>query len=321
MEKIKLWNTDLLISPVALGTDFLGLTLNEEESYFILDAFLERGGNLLDTALVYSDWEPGEKCRSEKLIGRWLKERKNRDKVIISTKGAHPPIGHMDIPRLSREEILSDMDKSLMNLGCDYVDIYWLHRDAEHLPVDEIMDTLGELVKAGKTRYIGMSNWTHKRIEEANCYAERNSIPKIFSSQIQYSVADSIKENNDPTLVLMNDSEYNYFKEKKMPVFAYSAQAKGLFSKIDALGKDGVTGKAAIRYLSKRNLKRFEVIKDLSLKYSVTVAEIVISALCSNPDFQVIPIVGCKNLSHLENTLSGTKIKLTSKEYFDIVNI
>lgn len=321
MKKINLWGTDLLISPVALGTDSLGLILNEKESFFILDAFLEKGGNLLDTALVYSDWEPGEKSRSEKLIGRWLKERKNRDRVIISTKGAHPPIGKMDTPRLSRQDIMGDMDKSLMNLGCDYVDIYWLHRDAEHLLVDEIMDTLGDLVKAGKTRYIGMSNWTYKRIDEANSYAERHNLPKIFSSQIQYSVAESIKENNDPTLVLMNDGEYNYFKEKKMPVFAYSPQAKGLFSKIDALGKDGVTGKAATRYLSQRNLKRFEVIKKLSLKHSVTVAEIVISALCSNPDFQVIPIVGCKNLSHLETTLSGTGLKLTKEEYFDIVNI
>ncbi len=321
MEKKLLWGTDLLISPVALGTDSLGLILNEEESFFILDAFLERGGNLLDTALVYSDWEPGEKSRSEKLIGRWLKERKNRDKVIISTKGAHPPIGHMDIPRLSREEILSDMDKSLMNLGCDYVDIYWLHRDSENLPVDEIMETLGDLVRQGKTRYIGMSNWTHRRIDEANCYAERKGLPKVFSSQIQYSAAESVKENNDPTLVLMSETEYAYFKEKKMPVFAYAAQAKGFFSKLDVLGKEAISGKAATRYLSEENLKRFEVIKKISIKHSKSVAEIAVSFLCSNPDFQVIPILGCKNLSHLEESLSGTKFSLTKEEYFEIKNI
>ncbi len=321
MDKVKLSGTELLVSPVALGTDSLGLTMTEEESFNVLSAFLKKGGNLIDTALVYSDWAEGERSRSEKIIGRWLKSGIKRDDVIISTKGGHPILGHMDIPRLSEDEIFSDIDKSLTHLGVDYVDIYWLHRDARYLPVGEIMETLGELVKTGKTRYIGMSNWTYDRIDQANKYAEEHKLPKVFSSQIQYSAAECIKENIDPTLVLMKEEEYNYFKEKKMPVFAYSAQAKGFFSKLETLGKEGISGKAAERYLSEANIKRFKVIKELSLKYGVTVDKIAISAITSNPDFPVIPIVGCKNLAHLDSTLSGIELKLTEEEYFAIKNI
>ena len=321
MEKVILKGTDLCVSQVALGTDSYGLLTNEEESYALLDEFFALGGNLLDTALIYSDWVPGEKSRSEKLLGRWMKKRGRRDDVIISTKGSHPDFATMDVHRLSKEDIEGDIEKSLTHLGTDYVDIYWLHRDSEALPVDGIMDTLGGLVKAGKIRYIGMSNWTHKRIEEANKYAKANGLPLIVSSQIQYSVAEAIKEHNDPTLVLMNDNEYNYFKEKKMPVFAFASQAKGFFSKLDALGEDGVSGKAYERYFSETNLKRFKVIKALSEKYSVSVAEIVIALLVSNEDFQTIPIVGCKNSAHLNSSVAGTNVKLTQEEVYSVIKI
>ena len=321
MEKVILKGTDLLVSPIALGTDSVGLLMGEEESFALLDEFFYLGGNLIDTALVYSDWTPGEKSRSEKLIGRWLKKRGRRDDVIISTKGAHPEVTTMNIPRLSRSDIEGDMDKSLTHLGTDYVDIYWLHRDSEDIPVDEIMDTLGGLVKEGKTRYIGMSNWTHKRIEEANKYALENNLPLIKSSQIQYSAAKAVKENNDPTLVLMNDEEYNYFKEKKMPVFAFASQAKGFFSKIDTLGVEGLSGKAYERYFCDTNLKRFDVIKALSEKYSVSVAEVVIAVLICNDDFQTIPIVGCKNSAHLQSSVKGAELKLTQDEVYSVLNI
>ncbi len=321
MEKVILKGTDLLVSPVALGTDSYGLLTDEEESYALLDEFFSLGGNLLDTALIYSDWVPGEKSRSEKLLGRWMKKRGRRDDVIISTKGSHPDFATMDVHRLSKADIEGDMDKSLAHLGTDYVDIYWLHRDCEALPVCEIMDTLGGLVKAGKTRYIGMSNWTYKRIDEANEYAKRNNLPLISSSQIQYSVAEAIKEHNDPTLVLMNDDEYNYFTEKKMPVFAFASQAKGFFSKLDNLGEEGVSGKAYERYFSETNLKRFKVIKALSEKYSVSVAEIVIALLVSNEDFQTIPIVGCKNSAHLQSSVAGTDIKLTQEEVYSVIKL
>lgn len=311
MEKKILCGTELSVSPIALGTDVYGLTLDENESFAMLDFYTECGGNVIDTALIYGDWAPGEKSRSEKLIGRYLKKSKKRNELIISTKGAHPEIGHMDVPRLSEKEIRGDIEKSLLNLGVDYVDIYWLHRDHETADVEKVCRTLSSLVNEGKTRYIGLSNWTAKRIAEFNSVAEQEGLTKVCASQIQYSIAKSIPENNDPTLVLMNDSEYEFFKNEKMPVFAYASQAKGFFQKLAAGGKEALSEKAGTRYLCDENLKRFERIKSVAERYGKTVGETALAALISNPDFQVIPIVGCKNTAQLAETLKSAELKLS----------
>lgn len=299
------------ISRIVLGTDVYGSDLPSDIAVSLLDNYCELGGNVLDTASVYG----GEtEHLSEKLIGRWLKEKKNRNKIFISTKGGHPRVKTMNISRLSKEEIESDMDTSLLNLGVDYVDIYWLHRDDVNLPVDGIMDTLFSLVKKGKTRYIGMSNWSCNRIDEANKYAEKCGMDKIISSQIQYSIARPVLENNDPTLILMNDYEYDYFKNHDLSVFAFASQAKGFFSKIASGGIEALSEKAKKRYLSDINIKIYENAKSIADKYGISMGETVISALTSNTDFQVFPIVGCKNIKQLKETMSGADFELSQAE-------
>lgn len=314
MKKVVLRGTDLEISQIVLGTDVYGLTLSEEESFAMLDAYVELGGNALDTALIYSDWAPGEKSRSEKLIGRWMKARGNRNKLIVSTKGAHPPIGYMDISRLSRSDIEGDMERSLRHLQSDYVDIYWLHRDDTRLPAGEIMETLNDLVKTGKTRSIGLSNWTHERIGEANDYAKAHGLSEVVAGQIQYSAAEGVPANNDPTLVLMNEGEYAYYKQSGMAVFAYAAQAKGLFSKLDQGGVEALSSKAQDRYLSEENLRRFALLKELSGRYGASVGQLAIAAICSNRDFPTFPIVGCKNIPQLTESMGGAGITMEQSD-------
>lgn len=306
----QLVGTDLKVSAVALGTDVYGSDLDEITSYELLDTYTDLGGNLIDTALIYADWVPGEKSRSEKLIGRWMRERKNRQNLIISTKGAHPRLETMNQSRLSKKEIMSDIDTSLLNLGIDYIDIYWLHRDDEQIEVGETMETLGDIVKMGKARYIGMSNWTHKRIAAANRYAKLHNTAPVFASQIQYSAATPNVHNNDPTLVLMNDEEYEYFKETKLSVFAFASQAKGFFSKMETGGEAALSKKARERYLNSKTLKTYEKIRDAAKITGHTVSEIAVAVLTNNPNFVTIPIVGCKNTSQLKESLSGGNIIL-----------
>ncbi len=314
MDKKILDGTKLSLSPIVLGTDVYGLELSEEESFSMLDFYASEGGNVIDTALVYSDWAPGERSRSEKLIGRWLKKTGIRNEVIISTKGSHPEIGHMHVPRLSRKEIESDIDKSLIHLGIDYIDIYWLHRDSEKADLEEIAETLDSLVKGGKTRYFGLSNWTGDRINALNEYAEAHGLNKAVSGQIQYSIAKSLPENNDPTLVLMNDCEYSFYRDKKMPVFAYASQAKGFFQKLDKGGEASLSPKARERYLSEENRKRYLRIKDVADNRSAGVGQVALAALIYNPDFETFPIVGCKNLSQLDDTLKSAEVVLNREE-------
>lgn len=314
MEYKRLKNTDLTVSTIALGTDVYGTDLDEKTSFEMLNFYVQNGGNIIDTANVYADWAPGERGRSEKLIGRWLKNRGNRQKYIISTKGGHPNLDTMSVSRLSHSELTSDLDESLRRLGTDYVDIYWLHRDDELLEVSDIMDTLDGFVKSGKVRYIGMSNWTCKRIEEAQKYAENNSKTMLAASQIQYSAAQPNIESNDPTLVLMNDDEYNYFKNHDMTVFAFASQAKGFFSKLHAGGEEALSKKARDRYLNEISLARFERIEKLSAELGHTVGEIAISVLASNYDFDTVPIVGCKNTVQLKESMNGAALRLTKEQ-------
>lgn len=314
MKYKKLKNTDLTVSTIALGTDVYGTDLDEKTSFEMLDFYIQNGGNIIDTANIYADWVPGERGRSEKLIGRWLKTAGNRENYVISTKGGHPNLDTMGISRLSRNELTEDLDESLRRLGTDYVDIYWLHRDDESLEVSDIMDTLDGFVKSGKVRYIGMSNWTCKRIEIAQAYAKNNGKTKLIASQIQYSAAQPNVENNDPTLVLMNGDEYGYFKNNDMTVFAFASQAKGFFSKLHAGGEEALSKKAHERYLNEISLARFERIEKLSSELGHTVGEIAVSVLASNYDFDTIPIVGCKNTEQLEESMNGAALRLTKEQ-------
>ncbi|MDY3928933.1 MAG: aldo/keto reductase [Clostridia bacterium] len=299
------------VSKIALGTDVYGTYLAESTAVSLLDEFCELGGTIIDTASVYGGEDDNI---SEKLIGKWMKEKKNRNKIFISTKGGHPRVNTMNISRLSKEEIEHDIDLSLKNLGIDCIDIYWLHRDDEGLPTEPIVDILDELVKKGKTRYIGLSNWTCQRINEANEYAKENNKIKIISSQIQYSIARAVVENNDPTLVLMNDKEYEYFKNHDLSVFAFASQAKGFFSKLDAGGIENLSDKARKRYLSDINLEIYGNLKKISDEIGETVGALTIASLVNNNNFQTIPIIGCKNLNQLHDSMRGTDIKLTQEQ-------
>ncbi len=311
MKNIKLKHTDLSVSNIAFGTDSIGSLIDKELSFSMLDLYFKEGGNLIDTAEGYADWLPDGKHASENTIGEWLKSRKNRSDIVISTKGGMYRVGEPH--RLTEKEIFSDLDGSLKRLNTDYIDIYWLHRDAPVL-VSEAMEILAKAVKQGKVRYIGVSNWNNSRLDEANKYAGDNNLPKLFASQIQYSPAVPNIEKNEPDLVLMNDNEYEYFKNHDFTVFAFASQAKGFFSKYEKGGKEALSPKAYTRYFNDETLKRFERLKKIKEERGCTMGNIVIAALCNNYDFDTIPIIGCKTTAQLKDSLKGGDIVLTRQE-------
>ncbi len=173
MQKTNIPNTDLYASRLALGTDYFGSTVSRDLSMQLMDHYLEAGGNVIDTAESYARWLPRGEYQSEKVIGEWLRERRTRDQIVLSTKGAHPKLGTMEVPRLSKAEIQSDLDSSLRRLGVENIDLYWLHRDSPGYPVEEILESLEAFRKAGKIKYAGFSNWTQSRAEAARLAAER----------------------------------------------------------------------------------------------------------------------------------------------------
>ena len=234
MEKILLTGTDLKVSPLSLGTVNYGVKTGEKEAFYQMDQYLEAGGNFIDTASVYGCFPPStEMHASEKVVGRWLKSRHAYDKIVLSTKGGHPLANDASFTiRLHRDELISDVEKSLQNLGIDAIDMYFLHRDDINLPVGEIMETLEEIKKQGKIRNYGFSNWTLPRAKEAQAYAKAHGFAGFTMNQLMWSLAHITHgEIADKTLVAMDEATYQWHKDTSLSAMAYRSVAKGYFEK------------------------------------------------------------------------------------------
>jgi aryl-alcohol dehydrogenase-like predicted oxidoreductase len=315
MKQVGIPGTDLIVSPICLGTTDLGLgDLQEDAAFELLNEYVEQGGNFIDTAHVYSNWIPGEICRSEKLIGKWLKSTGTRDRIVLGTKGAHPELDSMHISRLSPAEITQDLNESLEYLQTDHIDIYWLHRDDTAVPVAGILETLNEQVKAGKIRHLGCSNWKAYRIQEALDYAASKGIRGFVANQPLWSLAaPNLDKAPDKTLVAMDDDGIAFHKRTGMAAIPYSSQGKGFFTKLAASGLDGVSKADIQMYGNDVNNQRLGRIQKLANQYRVTVNSIVLAYLLSQP-FTTIPIVGCKKLDHLHASLEANELRLTPEE-------
>lgn len=227
MRRKFLAGTDLEVSSFGLGTGEYGIKLNENVAHRQMDIYTDVGGNLFDTARVY-----GPEQSSEIIIGRWLKHHGNRDKLILSTKGGHPPLENMSISRLSASDIQFDLNASLKNLATDYIDIYFLHRDDPTIPVFEILSVLENEVKKGNIRYYGCSNWTLSRVREAEQCAKREGFMGFVCNQIKWSLADTnMFAMPDETLLSMDSDFLRYHENTKLSVMAYASTASGYFIK------------------------------------------------------------------------------------------
>lgn len=310
---LRIPGSDLQPYAICLGTGGMGSTISRAVAFTMLDVYHERGGNFLDSAKIYADWLPGERSVSEKTIGAWLKQRGNRAQVILATKGAHPDLATMHISRLSRQEIESDLNASLQHLQTDYIDLYWLHRDDPRRPVEEILETLHDQVLAGKIRYFGCSNWRAPRIRAANAYAARQGWQGFVADQMLWNLAVVDPQKiHDPTLVVMDAELYTYHAASQLAAIPYSATANGLFNKIARAASQvgGSDLQSFGMYDLAASLQRFERIEKLMTWTSLTVTQLVLGYLKSQP-FPTIPIVGPRNLEQLEDCLSAAPVRLT----------
>ena len=302
------------VSSLILGTDYFGATVSRDEAFSLLDRFLALGGNAVDTARLYASWIPGCAGASENTIGDWMKARGNRDGIFLITKGGAVDKGSAERARLSPGELRSDLEESLRALKTDAVDLYFLHRDDEEKPVEEIMPTLASFVKEGKVKAIGASNWRARRIMAANAFALREGLVPFQTSEIQWSLARSTPEaHGDESLVCMNEEEYAYYATGAMPVFAFSSQAKGFFIRGAGGGVDSNNQKALARFKTPENLLRLERVKALAREKGMTPAEITLGFITSHA-FPAAALIGCKRLSQLEESMKAADTRLSPEE-------
>jgi len=312
MQKVNIPKTNLLASTLALGTDYFGSTVSREVSMQLMDKYFEAGGNVIDTAELYARWVPGGEHQSEKTVGAWLRDRHMRDQIILSTKGAHPKLESMEVPRMSKAEVQADLDSSLRRLGVECVDLYWLHRDAPGYPVEEILETLETFRAAGKIRYAGFSNWAQARAEEARRAAQRLNLHGFVASQNMWSLAKADLTVADPTWAFIDESFVQWHIKYGFAAFPYLSQANGYFRRLEQNTLERVPADARVRALfdHQENRKRFERLRHVQEKHDLSVGQVVLGYLTGQP-FPVFPLVGPKTLADLQDNLRSVETRLS----------
>ncbi len=314
MRYTRIPETSLEPSVICFGTADIGSKIDHDSSFRLLDAYLDGGGNFIDTAQVYADWLPGERSISEKTIGQWLAARGGRNKLVIATKGAHPRLGAMSVSRMSRADIVHDLDASLQNLQTDVIDLYWLHRDAPDYPIENIIDTLNEQVQTGKIRYFGCSNWQTSRMQAAQDYARQQGLQGFVASQPLWNIGvPDYAAIGDPTLAVMDETMWHFHQTTGLAAIPYSAQANGLFNKLAQGQTERIKPHTQRVYQHPENGRRLQRIQQLGAETGLSVTQIVLGYLLGQP-FTTIPIVGCQNLAQLQDSLTAGDVALRAEQ-------
>ena len=295
---------------ITLGTTWFGTKMDKQIALSQMDYYEENGGTWIDTARVYGleifahENHPANYEDSEAVVGQWLKSKRGaRDKMIIITKGAHSARA-TGAKRLNAKEINHDIETSLRTIGIDNVDIYFLHSDDESVPVSEVMPILHELVKSGKTRGLGASNWSVARIAEANAFARENKLTPFSISQVRwsYAIPPATAASDRPDMET-DPSQYKGYLELGMPVMAYSSQSKGFFIKTDGDCFDPDAIGRCAEFLSEDNIRRARKIHLLASKEGISVSAMAFAYLWGK-QIPVTAMVGCQSLEHLKASLT-----------------
>lgn len=303
MKRINIVNTDLELSAIGLGTVNAGLSWDHEDAFKIFDDFLEAGGNLIDTAHVYSDWVPGEIARSERVVGDWIRYRKRRGDIVLMTKGGHPRGDSMHISRLSKKEMSEDLESSLKQLGVCCIDIYFYHRDDKDRSVEELIETMEDFKKAGKIRYYGCSNWTTERMKEADQYSRKKGYRGFVANQAMFNMGvRHMKPYPDPTMVVCDEGMLNYHKTSENILMPYMGICSGFFHLLKSNGKEAVKDSC---FYTDDNLKAAKELFELCERNRYTITQALLGFF-SVQDFSALPLAGvdnCGQLAELNKTL------------------
>lgn len=300
--KRKLGNTGLETGPLALGGNVFGWTADEPTSFKLLDAFVASGLNLIDTADVYSKWIPGHKGgESETIIGNWLEKRGGRDKVLIATKlGVEMGPGESG---LSKAYILREVERSLSRLKTDYIDLYQSHRDDAETPLEETLEAYEGLIKAGKVRGIGASNYKADRLAESLKVSAAKGLPRYETLQPWYNLYDRA-DFEGPLADLC--------KRENIAVIPYFSLASGFLTGKYRSEKDLAGRARAYRVKDMMNERGFRILKGLdtvSAEIGATPAQVSLAWLVAKG--MAAPIASATNLDQLKEIVDGTALKLS----------
>lgn len=307
MEFRRLGNSGLKVARICLGTMQWGWTADEATAFRVMDAYVEAGGNFIDTADVYSAWVPGNDGGvSEEVIGRWLQSRGNRHLIVLATKfnGRLWPGPNGD--GLSRGHVMKAVEDSLRRLQTDYIDLYQTHWPHYDTPQEETLRALDDLVKAGKVRYLGVSNEPGWRLMKAMWISDRYNLNKVISLQPPYSMVRRADFEREQEAVCLDQG---------VGVIPYSPLQGGFLTGKYRRGMvpNSERAEGLKRYFTEKNYALIDLLDQLGQKYSATVAQMALAWMLQRPAITA-PIVGANSTEQLADILGSLNIHLEAED-------
>jgi aryl-alcohol dehydrogenase-like predicted oxidoreductase len=311
MQKRKLGNSGIEIAPLMFGGNVFGWTANEQTSFRLLDAFVDAGFNAIDTADVYSTWAPGHTGgESETIIGRWFAKTGKRNKVMLATK-----VGNKmseDKRGLAKKYILQAVEDSLKRLNIDTIDLYQSHIDDESTPLDETLEAYALLIKQGKVRVIGASNYKKDRLENAEKLSEQLGIPLYETFQPRYNLYD--RKDYEQELA-------PFCQKQNISVISYSFLCSGFLTgkyRAESDASKSPRGAGIItKYFNERGFSILDALDSVAKQLSSTPGNVAIAWLLTRP--LVTPIASATSIEQLNDLLAATRLQLNQTQ-IDLLN-
>ncbi len=302
MKKRQLGHSGIEVPTLCFGGNVFGWTADEQRSFELLDALLESGLNFVDTADSYSTWAPGNHGgESETIIGKWFRARGNRDKVILATK-VGSPMGEGK-QGLSKNYIRAEVEESLKRLQTDYIDLYQSHRDDESTPQLETLETYAELIKEGKVRAIGCSNFTAERIESSLEMSRKHNLPRYETLQPEYNLYDRGKYESTLEPVCVKNG---------LGVIPYFSLASGFLSgKYTSAEQAASVPRAGMlkKYFDERGMRILEWLNEVAREVKTTPAQVALAWLMARPSITA-PIASATKVDQLRELVAATRLEL-----------
>lgn len=301
MKSVRLGNTNVQVSVLCLGAMYFGSSIDVSTSYQLLDQYLEAGGSFIDTANIYARWVPGYVGgESETLLGRWIQERKARSELFLASKvGFEMPGVERGLRAIQIEE---ECEKTLRRLKIDTIDLYYAHCDDRRTPMEKTMESFARLIKAGKVRYVGASNFLPWRLEEARWTSKAHRLPEYCCIQQRYSyVRPRIGTHSDPQVVA-NEELLDYCKNRELTLLAYSPLLRGAYTRPDRSFPE--------QYLGRDMEVRLAVLKAIAEEKNATANQVVLAWMVHSSPC-IVPLVAASKPEQMRENLRALRVKLS----------
>ncbi|WP_411852555.1 aldo/keto reductase [Stenotrophomonas sp. LGBM10] len=302
----ELGRSGLTVQPIAFGGNVFGWSADEKTSFALLDAFVEAGFNLVDTADAYSAWVPGNAGgESETILGRWFKRSGKRDQVVLATKVAK----WAERPGLSADNIAAAVEDSLRRLQTDVIDLYQAHEDDESTPLETTLAAFGRLIEQGKVRAIGASNYRAARLRDALKVSADYKLPRYETLQPEYNLYDraGYEAELEPLV-----------REQQLGVISYYSLASGFLSgkyrHADDAAKSSARGRSVVdKYLNPRGLRILTALDDIAGKHGASASQVALAWLIARPGITA-PIVSATSVEQLKDVLAAAQVTLSAQD-------